>query len=110
MPNPLASNVDLHLFSLRNFFHQLSGGTPLSPPRGRSPLGLTNAASVYDKELRRAIPQPPPVTKFVGMTGYGPASFHDLFSDDDHLSEGSSVGNLLHLSCPTLQECVMADV
>jgi hypothetical protein len=66
--------------------------SPPCSPRGRSLFGLTNAASVYDRGLWRDIPQPPPLTEFVGMTGYGPASFHDLFSDDDLLSEGSSVG------------------
>jgi hypothetical protein len=61
--NPSASNMDLLLFSLRNIFRQLSKGTLLSLPRsphGRSLFGLTNAASVYSKELRRGLLQPPP--------------------------------------------------
>jgi hypothetical protein len=44
------------------------------------------------------------------MMGYGPASFHDLFFDDEPLSEGSSVSDLLPLGCPALQEYGMADV
>jgi hypothetical protein len=56
------------------------------------------------------MPVPPCVTEFVGMTGYGPASFHDLFFDDDLLSEGSSVGDLSSPGSPALRECAMADV
>jgi hypothetical protein len=111
--NPPASDVDLLLFSSRDVFHQLSRGTPLSPPhspRGRSLFCLTNAVSVYTKEFRKALPQPPPAIEFMGMMRYGPASFHNLFSDDDLLSEGSSVGDLSPLGCPTLQECAMVDM
>jgi hypothetical protein len=50
------------------------------------------------------------VIEFMGMTRYGPLSFHDHFSDDDLLSEGSSVGDLSPLGFPALRECVMADV
>jgi hypothetical protein len=44
------------------------------------------------------------------MMGYGPASFHDHFSDDDLLSEGSSVGDVSSPICPALREYAMADM
>jgi hypothetical protein len=111
--NPSLSDMDLLLFSPRNVFHQLSRGTSLSPscsPRDRFPFGLTNVASVYARELQRTIPLPPLTTEFVGMTGYGSASFHDLFCDNNLLSEGSSVNDLSPLGCPALSECAIADV
>jgi hypothetical protein len=74
------------------------------------PFGLTNAVSVYTRKPRRTITLPPLAIKFVGMTRYGPASFHDLFSDDDLLSEGSSVGDISPLGCLALREYTMVDV
>jgi hypothetical protein len=50
-----------------------------------------------------------PAIEFVGMMGYGPTSFHDLFCDDDLLIEGSSV-ILSPLRYLALRECAMADV
>jgi hypothetical protein len=80
--NLSASYEDMVLFSLCNIFLQLSRGILLSPPcspHGQFPFGLTNATSVYARELWKTIPLPPLTIKFVGMTRYGPASFHDLF-------------------------------
>jgi hypothetical protein len=56
------------------------------------------------------MPLPSLATKFMGMTGYGPVSFHDLLDNDDLLSEGSSFGDVSSLGCPALRECDMADV
>jgi hypothetical protein len=111
--NSSAGDMDLLLFSLCNIFHQLFRGIPLSPPRspcGRSPFGLTNAMSIYSRELRRALPPPPPATEFMGMMGYSPISFHGLFFDDELLSEGSSGGDVSSRGYPVLRECAMADV
>ena len=80
------------LFYLLNISGQLSGGTPLSPPRsprGYSAFGLCNSASTYQRELRKIMSRSVPVTQLVGMTGH-PASFHDLLCDEDPLSEASS--------------------
>ena len=53
---------------------------------------------------------PPPLTsKFMGMAGYAPASFHDLM-DDDVESDGSSIGDVVAPSHPMSQECAMVDV
>jgi hypothetical protein len=111
--NTFASDVDLLLFSLCNVFHQFFKGIPLSPPcspRGRFPFGLTNAPSVYTREGWEIMLQPPLATEFVGMTGYSPASFHNLFFDDDLLSKGSNVGDVSSPGYPALRECTMADV
>jgi hypothetical protein len=110
--NPSESKLDLLLFSLCHIFRQLFGRTSLSPPRslhGRSLFGLTNSTSVYARELQKIMSPRPPVTEFMGMTGYGAALFHDLFSDDNLLGKGSSVIDLLPLGYPALWECTMAD-
>ena len=52
---------------------------------------------------------PPPLTsKFVGMVGYYPASFHDLM-DDDVESDSSSISDIVAPSQPLSKECTMAD-
>jgi hypothetical protein len=59
--------------------------------------------SIYVRELGGPYHNPPPVIKFVGMIGYSPASFHDLFSDDDLPSEDSSIGEVSSPGCPALR-------
>jgi hypothetical protein len=54
--------------------------------------------------------QPPRASEFMGMMVPDPTSFHDILSDDDLLSEGSSVSNLSPLGCPMLWECTMVDM
>jgi len=51
---------------------------------------------------------PPPTSKFVGMAGYAPASFHDLI-DEEVESDSSSIGDFMAPSHPLSWECVMAD-
>ena len=100
------------LFSLLNISGQLSGGTPLSPPRsprGYSAFGLCNSASTYQRELRKIMSWSVPVTQFVGMTGH-PASFHDLLCDEDPLSEASSTECYVPYDPPLRKECTMMGV
>ena len=52
---------------------------------------------------------PPPLTsKFVGMAGYAPASFHDLM-DDNVESDDSSIGDVMVPSHPLSWEYAMVD-
>ena len=52
---------------------------------------------------------PPPLTsKFVGMAGNAPASFHNLM-DDKVESDGSSIDDVMAPGHPLSQECAMAD-
>ena len=52
---------------------------------------------------------PPPLTsKFMGMAGYAPTSFHDLV-DDEVESDGSCIGDVVAPGHPLSQECVMVD-
>ena len=52
---------------------------------------------------------PPPLTsKFVGMSGYAPTSFHDLMHDDVE-SDGSSIDDVVAPNHPLSWECAMAD-
>jgi hypothetical protein len=69
-----------------------------------------NAAGIHARKLPRTMLLTLLTTKLMGMTGYGLASFHNLLSDDDLLTNGSSIRDVLSLGCPALRECAMADV
>ena len=51
---------------------------------------------------------PPLTSKFMGMVGYAPASFHDLV-DDEVKSDGSSIDDVMAPGHPLFWECAMAD-
>ena len=99
----MVSDIHIVLNSLFNTFRQLSGGTPLSPPRppcNRSP---------YDaRGLQRMLTPSPLTSEFVGMAGYAPTFFHDLV-DDEVESDGSSIGDVMAPDHPLSRECAMAD-
>ena len=50
---------------------------------------------------------PPLTSKFVGMAGYAPTSFHGLM-DDEVESDGSSISDVVAPSHPLSWECAMA--
>ena len=62
----------------------------------------------YARGLRRMQAPPSLTSKFMGMAGFAPASFHDLM-DDDVESDGSSIGDVMAPSHPLSRECAMAD-
>ena len=62
----------------------------------------------YTWGLQRMLTLPPLTSKFVGMVGYAPASFHDLV-DDEVESDGSSIGDVMAPGHPLSRECAMAD-
>ena len=100
--NPTVGNVHIVLYSLFNIFRQLSGGTPLSPPRPPCnwfPYGLVSPAEAYAWRLQKMLTPPPLTSEFVGMAGYAPASFHDLM-DDEVESDGSSIIDVVAPSHP----------
>ena len=51
---------------------------------------------------------PPLMSKFMGMAGYAPASFHNLI-DDEVESDGSSIGDVMAPGHPLSKECAMVD-
>ena len=100
--NPTVSNVHTVIYSLFTIFCRLSGGTPFSllrPPCDRFPYGLMSPMDVYARGLRRMLSPPPLTFEFVGIASYAPGSFHD-FMDDDVVSDGSSIGDVMAPSHP----------
>ena len=94
--NPAIEDVNLVLFSLANVSRQLVGGPPLLTPRSfseRLPFGLRNAASVYAREVRKAIQGSQSTPQFVDMTESYPDSIHDLLCFENPLSGSSSTGD-----------------
>ena len=71
------------------------------------PYGLASSADAYAQGLRRMLAPSPLASKFVGMAGYAPATFHEL-PDDEGESDGSSIGDVAPYHCPSY-ECAMAD-
>ena len=68
--------------------------SPPQPPYDRFPYGLASPTDAYARGLRKMLTPPPLTSKFVGMAGYAPASFHDLI-DDEVESDGSSIGDVV---------------
>ena len=62
----------------------------------------------YAWGLQKMLRPPPLTSKFMGMVGYAPTSFHDLV-DDEVESDGSSVGDVMAPSHPLSWECAMVD-
>ena len=109
--NSTVSNVHIVLYSLFNTFRRLFGGTPLSslqPSYDRFPYGFTSPVDACAWGLRRMLTPPSLTSKFMGMAGYAPTSFHDLV-DDEVESDGSSLGVVVATGHPLSRECAMAD-
>ena len=108
--NPTISNMRTVIYSLFTISHRSSGGT-VSPtpqtPYDRFPYGLASSADAYAQGLRRMLAPSPLASKFVGMAGYAPATFHEL-PDDEGKSDGSSIGDVAPRHRPSW-ECTMAD-
>ena len=64
-----------------------------------SPYGFVSPMDACAWGLRRMLTPPPLTSKFVGMAGYAPASFHDLV-DDEVESDGSRIDDVVAPSHP----------
>ena len=78
------------------------------PPYDRFPYGLASPVDAYARGLRKMLTPPPLTSKFVGMAGYTPTSFHHLM-DDEVESDGSNLGDVMAPSHLLSQECAMVD-